>query len=127
MDFGVKFLGDNAYPGMLRPIYNDSIDGTVSCLLLVDEYSAEIPARIITTPSNLAKGDTLLVKHEDGEYKVSVSHIQTKTSGYVEYRCDWEDRQEAAAVKEQADSGGGELNEADLDLITDFDSLWNKL
>ncbi len=127
MDFGVKFLGDNAYPGMLRPIYNDSIDGVVNCLLLVDEYSAELPARIITTPSNLAKGDALLVKHEDGEYEVSVSHIQTKTSGYVEYRCGWEDRQQAAAVKEQAGFGWSEPNETDFDLVTDFDSLWNKL
>ncbi|MCP3672586.1 MAG: hypothetical protein GY814_19620 [Gammaproteobacteria bacterium] len=127
MDFGVKFLGDNAYPGMFRSIHNESIDGAVNCLLLVDEYSAEIPARIITAPSNLAKGDTLRVKHEDGDCLVSVSHIHTKTSGYVEYRCGWEERQETAALKWQVDALDSKSHEAGQDLITDFDSLWSKL
>lgn len=125
IDFGVKLLGDNVCPGMLRAIYNNSVDGAVKCLLLIDEFSAERPARIITAPSNLAEGDTLLVQHDDGDYKVSVSHIHTRTGGYAEYRCGWEDPQQEAVEKEQTD--GDESPETDLDGITDFDSLWNKL
>jgi len=127
MDFGIKLLSDNATPGVLRPIYNNSIDGAVNCLLLADDRAVGPPVRVVTASSDISKGDTLLVKSEDIDYKLSVSHILTKTNGYAEYRCDCDDIQENSVVDENAAADSGNLTTSDLEQVTDFDSLWNKL
>ncbi len=127
MDFGVKLLGNEAVPAIFRPIYNSGIDAAVNCLLLADDTNIGRPARIVTAPSDIAQGDTLLVRSENGDFKVSVSHIQAKTNGYAEYRCEWVDLEEAAATRADSVPVDGDLSETGLEHVTDFDSLWNKL
>jgi hypothetical protein len=127
MDFGIKLLGESATPAVLRPIYNSTLDGAVDCLLVEDGDMAERPARIVTSSADLAKGDTLLVRSGDREYKVSVSHIQTRSNGYAEHCCDWEKGPESTAAGVEVATDDQVEPGQDLEQATDFDSLWTKL
>jgi len=127
MDFGIKLLGNEAVPAVFRPIDNNGVDDEVNCLLLADETNIGRPARIVTAASDIAQGDTLLVSSEIGDFKVSVRHIHAKTNGYAEYRCEWVDLEEAAATRVDSAPEDEDSPETELEHVTDFDSLWNKL
>lgn len=57
---------------------------------------------------------------------MSVSHVQTRTNGYVEYRCSYLDMVEHTADTEKFTAEDDDLSEPYLDRGADFDSLWNK-
>ncbi len=127
MDFGVKLLSENATTGVLRPIYNNSVDGAVNCLLLADDRAIGPPARVVTASCDISKGDALLVKSEGKDYNLSVSHIMTKTKGYAEFQCDCKDMQDNTLEDRNRAEVDDDVPESDLEQETDFDSLWNKL
>ncbi len=127
MDFGIKLLANSVHQGQLRPIYNNSSDGATNCLLLSDEEDKKSPTRVITASSDFSKGDTLLVKDQYGESKISVRRIQSKTNGYTEYLCDFLGISEDTSTTDQVEREYDEVAEKEIDLETDFDSLWNQL
>jgi cyclic-di-GMP-binding protein len=127
IDFGVKLLAESARAGSLIPIHNNSFDRAVDCLLLSGGDNTANEYRVGTASSDFDEGDTLLINTNDGEHKLTVSRVETKASGYTEYRCEL---LEKAPEDAAATTAGGEQKdrpESGVDVETDFDSLWSEL
>ena len=124
IEFGIKLLANCATPGVLRPI-NSGGEVAVECLLLAEEENSGCPARIVTASSDFAKGECLLLECRDGEYRVSVSRVQTRTNGYVEYECDCLAMAEWSAGTEKPMPDDAGPDDSSMGLGTDIDSLWN--
>lgn len=127
MDFGVKLLAERVELGTIRPVYDKSVDGAVDCLLLADLDNTSQVCRVVIASSDFDIGDTFLLETEGDESKLAVSRIETKTSGYTEYRCEPLGIQQEKVVKVSASSEKKELAKTGADGEIDFDSLWSEL
>lgn len=129
MDFGVKLLAEIVQACSLRSIYDNSIDGSTDCLLLSNLAGTSPECRVITASPDFAQGDTFMLKTSDNESKLVVSHIETKSSGYTEYRCARlgmpSDVADNTATTTKADQT--KHPETEVELEVNFDSLWSEL
>lgn len=122
IDLGVKLLDGLISFGTFRPKYSKDTDISLDCIILTNDSDLNRSAiRLITASSDLKRGDQLLLNHQGEEHKITVSRINSKANGYVEYSCDLSMHEEAAVAKQPLPSGESDLSE------TDFESIWDLL
>jgi len=122
IDLGVNLLDGSISSGTFRKNYSNDTDITQDCIILTNDNDLDRSAvRFITTSTDLQRGNQLLLNHQGGERRVTVSRINSKSNGFAEYSCDLNKHEEAAVAKKPLPSGESEASE------TDFEAIWDLL